>query len=330
VNIRSNMPHSTGFLLAGVIASAAATMYAMPPTTGAQWWSTDPNLDCTSFHSLVHEISLASGGKGYACGVTGLFIWSAAGGNWKTSIRMAAPASGAVGVQYVFYDQDGRRISLDTIFGSARAAGDTVGLALSANQASEVQLLGASGDGPQHGRTQTGSVFAVLLCPDAGTCATVVPRLVLSPAPLAPWLLNVPIAWDATFSFLQPSGVATRWSATGIHSDTDVLTFAIYNGSSTPATYAVRVYDSNGALAGQGVTPPIPAGNGVDGAGGTRGFLLSDVVGATIPAGVVKVTIEGAGATSAIFVQFSGESAISLDATHDVVPVASKGAATIR
>src|SRR5579872_3780424 len=136
------MPHLTSFLLAGLIAFSSTAVYAQPPTTGAQWWSTDSNLDCTSFHSLVHEIQLASGGKGYACGVTGSFVWSAAGGNWRTSIRVAAPASGAVGVQYAFFDQDGKRISLDTISGSAQAAGDTVNLALNANQASEVQLLG--------------------------------------------------------------------------------------------------------------------------------------------------------------------------------------------
>ena len=243
---------------------------------------------------------------------------------------MAAPASGAVGVEYVFFDQDGKRISLDTISGSARAAGDTVSLALSANQASEVQLLGASTDGPQYGRTQTGSVFAVLLCPDAGTCATVFPQLVYSSAPFKPWLLSVPIAWDSSFSFLQPSGLAARWSATGVHNDTDFISFAIYNSSPTAATYAVRVYDSTGALAGQGVTPPIPGGNGVDGAGGTRGFLLTEIVGTTIPAGVVKVTIEGNGPTSTIFLQFSGESAMSLHASHDVVPVASSRTATIR
>ncbi len=324
------MRPSTRLLLAGLLASAAATMYGQPPTTGAQWWSTDPNLNCTSFHSLVHEISLASGGQGYACGVTGSFIWSAAGGNWRTSIRMSAPASGAVGVQYIFYDQDGKRISVDTISGSARAAGDTVGLALNANQSSEVQLLGASSDGPQHGRTQTGSVFALLLCPDAGTCATVVPQLVYSSLPFNPWLLSVPIAWDNSFSFLQPSGLARRWSATGIHSDTDRVSFAIYNQSLTSATYTVRVYDSTGALAGQGVTPPIPGGNGVDSAGGTRGFLLTDVIGTPIPAGVVKVTIEGAGPISAIFLQFSGESATSLPATPDVVPVTSSSTATIR
>ena len=70
------------------------------------------------------------------------------------------------------------------------------------------KLLGASTDGPQYGRTQTGSVFALFFCPDAGTCATVFPQLVYSSAPFKPWLLSVPIAWDTSFSFLQPSGLA--------------------------------------------------------------------------------------------------------------------------
>ena len=302
------------------LVSAAATLYAQPPTTGAQWWTTDPALDCTSFHSLAHEIALSSGGKGYACGVTGQFIWSAAGGGWRTSIRVSAPASGAVGVEYLFYDQDGKRVSLDAQSGSARSSADTLSLALNPNQASEVQLLGASGDAPQYGRTQTGSVYAVFFCPDAKTCATVVPQLVYSLAPIKPWLLSVPIAWDTSFSFLQPAGSAARWSATGVHNDTDLISFAIYNPSVAPATYTVRVYDSTGTLVGQGVTPAIPGGNGVDGVGGTRGFLLTDVIPTAIPAGVAKVTLEGASPSSVVFLQFSGDSAVSLPATFDVLP----------
>jgi hypothetical protein len=294
------MPQSKTLLLAGLITSFAATLYGQPPTTGVQWWSTDPTLDCTAFHSLAHEISLPSGAKGYACGVTGTFIWSVAGGDWKTSIRMAAPASGAVGVEYVFYDQDGKSISLDTISGSVRAAGNSLSLALNANQPSEVQLLGASAD--------------------AGTCATVFPQLVYSASPSKPWLLTVPLAWDSSFSFLQPSGVATRWAAAGVNDGTHFISFAIYNPSTAPATYTVRVYDSTGALAGQGVTPSIPGANGVDATGGTRGFLLTDVITSPLPAGVLKVTIEGAGRTSATFLQFSADSATGLQATQDVVP----------
>jgi hypothetical protein len=93
------------FLVAVVLATSAGTGFALPPTTGTQWWSTDPNLNCAAYRSLIYEVSLASGGKGYACGITGTFVWFAAGGSLGTSIRMAAPASGAVGVQYLFFDE---------------------------------------------------------------------------------------------------------------------------------------------------------------------------------------------------------------------------------
>ena len=312
------------------MASAAVTLQGQPPTTGAQWWSTDPTLSCSTFHSLIYEVSLPSGGMGFACGVTGTFSWSAAGGGWRTSIRIAAPASGAVGVQYVFYDENGKRISMDTISGSSRASGNTVTLALNPNQPSEVQLLGASTDAPLYGTTQTGSVFALFFCPDAATCATIVPQLVYSLSPSNQWLLTVPISWDSSFSFLQPSGLATRWASTGVYDDMHLISFAIHNSSPAPAAYTVRVYDSTGALAGQAVTPLIPGANGVDEVGGSRGFLLTDVIKSKISAGVVKVTIDGAAATSATFLQFSGDSATSLVTTQDVAPVAGSQTATVR
>ena len=322
------MSQSRTLVLGGLIALAATTAFGMPPPTGAQWWSTNPNLDCSGYHSLGYEVTLSGGGLGYACGVTGTFIWMAAGGDWSSSIRMAAPQSGAVGVQYVFYDENGKAISLDTVSNSNSATGTTVGLALNANQASEVRLLGASSDGPQHGRTQTGFVFAIFLCPDSATCATVIPQLTYFSA-TNPWLLSVPIAWDNSYSFLQPAGLATRWSAAGSYNNTDFISFAVYNGSPTPSTYTVRVYDRTGALVGQGTTPVITGGNGVDATGGARGFLLTDVIGGTLPDGVVKVTIEGPGASSAIFLQFSGASAVSLPATHDGVSVTASRTTTI-
>ena len=171
------------FLVLVVLALCASTGFALPPTTGAQWWSTDPNLSCTAYRSLIYEVPLASGGRGYACGVTGTFVWFAAGGSLGTSIRMAAPASGAVGVQYLFFDEGGNRISLDTIAGAAQASGNSLGLVISANQPSEVRLLGASSDGPLYQKTQTGSVFGVFLCSSSAACATVNPQLLLSDHP---------------------------------------------------------------------------------------------------------------------------------------------------
>lgn len=59
-------------------------------------------------------------------------------------------------------------------------------------------------------------------------------------------------------------------------------------------------------------------------------FLLTDVIKTTIPAGILKVTIEGAVPTSACFLQFSGDSATSLHAAHDLVPAAPSRTATVR
>src|SRR5881394_1674311 len=121
----------------GLMALTAVGIYAMPPTTGAQYWSTDPNLNCSAFHALISEIQLASGGKGYACFVSGTFAWLAAGGSWSSSIRIDAPASGAIGVDLGFF-QDGQRFSMDTISGngSVPTSSNLVSLALSANQPS--------------------------------------------------------------------------------------------------------------------------------------------------------------------------------------------------
>jgi hypothetical protein len=308
-------------IVPGLMALAAAGLYGLPPTTGAQYWSTNSTLDCNAIHSLIYEVSLASGGKGYACGITGIFPWLAAGGKWNTSIRLAAPASGAVGVQYVFFDGDGNPLSLDTASDSVPAPGSTVGMALNANQPSEVRLLGASSAAPQYNTTQTGSVFALFLCPDAATCAGVVPQLLFSFLPIKPWSLSAPIAWEASFSLLQPRGVGTRWSAAGIQDATHLLSFVIYNQSAKATTYTARVYDSNGSLAGQATIPAIPGFNAVDGVFGTRGFLLTDVIKTPLPPGILKVTVEaGSAAFSALFLQFSGDSAASLQASYDLSP----------
>lgn len=303
------------FALPALMTLAAGTLYGLPPTTGAQWWSTDQNLNCSTMHSLVYQVPLASGGNGYACGVTGSFVWFSAGGNWTTNIRMAAPSSAVVGVQYVFFDNDGNRVALDTLSGAARTSADSIGMVLNANQPSDVRLLGASSDAPQYNRTQTGSVFGLFLCPDAPTCATVVPQLLYSSLS-KPWSLSVPIAWDNSFSSLQPPGVSKRWSAAGINDATHFISFAVYNQSPMPIRYTVRVYNRDGSLAGEGMTPFI-------GPAGTQGFLLGDVITSTLPPGILKVTAEGNGLCSAVFLQFNGESATSLQTTADALPGAS-------
>ena len=308
------------FLVAIVLALSAAPGFALPSTTGTQWWSTDPNLTCTAYRSLIYEVPLASGGKGYACGITGTFVWFAAGGNLGSSIRMTAPASGAVGVQYLFFDADGNRISLDTVAGPAQASGNSLGLVISANQPSEVRLLGASNDAPLYPKTQTGSIFGVFLCASSATCATVTPQLLYSSMSAPGWSLSVPIAWDSSFSPLQPVGLSTRWSTVGVNDATHLISFAIYNQSAAPTTYSVRVYGADGSLAAESTTPLIPASGGPDGAGATRGFLLTDVVGTALPQGLLKVTVEGDGLSSALFLQFSGGSGTSLPTAPEFIP----------
>jgi len=298
--------------LCGLMALCSAMLYGLPPTTGAQYWSTDPNLSCAEFHSLIIEIPLASGGKGFSCLVSGTLPWFAAGGAWSTSIRVAAPASGAIGVDYGFW-QDGQRITMDTASGNGAVAtsSNLISFALNANQPSEIRLLGATSSAPQYGTTQTGFVYAVFLCPDAATCATVLPQLLYSFAPIKPWSLSAPISWDSFYSLFQPKGIWTRWSAAGIQDATHLISFAICNQSTVPAAFTVLVFDGNGSLIGQSTTPSIPVA-------GTRGFLLTDLIGTPLPPGILKITVDGGSKVSSVtFLQFSGDSATSLHVAYD-------------
>jgi hypothetical protein len=296
--------------------AVASMLEAMPPTDGAQWWSTDPNLECASIHALIFQVSLASGGTGLACGISGTFPWLAAGGGWSTAIRAAAPASGAIGIQYLFFDADGNRVSLDTA-GSIAQSGSTATLVLQANQPSEVDLLGRTVDIPQYDKTQTGSVLGFFFCPSPAVCAEVLPQLLYSAVPVKPWSLSVPISWEASYSNLQPATLSSRWSAVGMADPTHTLAFAIYNRSAAAATYTVRVYNGNGGLAAQVSTPPVPGFSPADGEGGTRGFLLTDLLPAAPPRGIIKVTIEGNNPSSVVFLQFDHDAATSLAVTPE-------------
>ena len=183
-----------------MVALAAATLYGQP-TNGAQYWSTTVP-DCSSLGENAVIITNSAGATvGYSCYVSGTFLWLAAGGTWGSSIRVAAPASGAVGVDYTFFDTGGSNVNLDATIGSAvfPTSGNDVNFALNANQPSEVHLLGAQSDAPRYGNTQTGSVYAVFYCPDAITCSSVLPQLLYSFLPTKPWSLSVPIAWDNFF-----------------------------------------------------------------------------------------------------------------------------------
>jgi hypothetical protein len=323
--------------LIGLIALAAATLHSQP-TNGPVYWSpVNPNLPPLDCSSLAGESPVAitnSSGTtiGYSCYVSGTFVWLAAGGGWHTSIRVAAPASAAIGVDYTFYDTSGNNLTLNTTFGSGSptTSGTGVNFALSANQPAEVGLLGATSNAPQYGATSTGSVYAVFYCPDAATCANVLPQLLYSTLPTNSWLLSVPISWDTE--------LWTQWSAEGIDDgSTHRVSLAIYNEDTTATSYTVRVYDSTGSLAGTGTTPSIPPlqtlPDGSLGEGGTYGALLSDVISTPLPPGLFKVLVDGGLKYSAVEVlQFDGSAAAALQVAYDSAPRSSSslGAAPLR
>ena len=302
------------------MALAGVALHGQPPTTGARYWSTDPNLDCSSAGSQTYQITLAAGGNGYVCIVSGTFLWLAAGGSWSSSIRVAAPASGGIGVDYSFYDAKGGALTLDTTSGSdaTPASSKDVAFALQANQPSEVRLRGAPSEAPSYGTTQTGSVYAIFYCPDAFSCSVVLPQLLYSFSPTKPWLLSVPISWDNFYSQVQAGGAWTQWSAAGINNSTDFVSLVIYNQSSVSSIFTVRVYDSSGALIGQATTPAIPGFDSVTGEGGTYGVVLSTLITTPLPSGPFKITVDGGANSSSVSVlQFSGASASSLQVAYD-------------
>ena len=317
------------FHLLGLIALAAATLHSQP-ANGAVYWSTVPP-DCTSLAGESPVAIANSSGKtiGYACYVSGTFVWLAAGGGWSSAIRVAAPASAAIGVDYTFYDASGHNLNLDTTIGSGSSttSGNDVNFALSPNQPAEIGLLGATSDAPRYGSTATGSVYAVFYCPDATTCGNVVPQLLYSALPATPWALSVPISWDTE--------LWTQWSAEGIDDGgTHRVSLVIYNEDINATSYTVRVYDSTGALAGTGTTPSIPAlqplGNGSLGEGGTYGALLSDVISTRLPPGVFKILVDGGSKYSAVEVlQFNGLSATALQVAYDSAPGSGSRAASV-
>jgi hypothetical protein len=302
--------------LIGLIALAVAPLHAQ------QYWVTTPP-DCSSLGTTFGQavaIKNAAGIAtiGYSCSVTGTFVWLAAGGMWGTTIRVAAPASAPVGVDYTFYDKSGQNQSLDSTINndsSSLASGNDVNFALFANQPAEVELLGLTSDaGTGYSTTAEGSVYATFYCPDATTCANVLPQLLYSALPTDPWSLSVPIAWDDSLSY--------EWSAEGIDDgSTNVVSFVVYNEETNAATYNIYVYDSDGNLAAQGTTPSIPGFNSVTEQAGTYADLLSNVVSPSLPSGIFKILIDGGSSLSAVEVlQINGTSATTLQVAYDTAP----------
>jgi len=310
-----------------LVALAAATLHGQsvtvpgtqPPVTGPVYWSTTAP-DCSSLAG-ESPVAITNGSRtvGYSCYVSGTFVWLAAGGGWSTAIRVAAPASAAIGVDYSFYDTNGNNLKLDrTSGGSPAVSGDDVNFALSPNQPAEIGLLGATSDAPKYANTATGSVYAVFYCPDAATCGNVLPQLLYSALPASPWSLSVPVSWD--------TALATEWSAVGIDDGgAHRVSLAIYNEDIAPASYRIRVYDGTGKIAGSGTTSSIlplqSLPNGGYGEGAVYGAMLSDVVTTPLPPGPFKIIIDGGSSYSAVEVlQFNGPSATTLQVGYDRQP----------
>ena len=305
--------------LIGLIAVAAAAVHGQSTNQPVYWSATQP--DCSKLHeSPVMIATSATGGVvGYSCYVIGTFVWLAAGGMWSSAIRVAAPASAAIGVEYTFYDTNGRSLSLDTT-GSLKASTNDVGFALYPNQPTEIDLLGATSDAPGYPTTATGSVTAAFFCPDAVTCSNVLPQLIYSALPTYPWSLSVPIAWDDLLS--------AHWSAEGIEDGhTRRVSLVIYNADQTATSYTIRVYDSTGTLAGTGTTPSIPGAptlpDGSIGQGGTQGALLSDLISKPLPPDIYKIFVDGGTSLCAVeMLQVHGLAATTLQVAYDTAPAA--------
>lgn len=293
--------------LIGLIALAVAPLY------GQQYWSTT-EPDCSSLGAPFTQAVQPPGVSGYSCSVTGTFVWLAAGGPWGTVIRVAAPASNPVGVDYLLYDQTGALQSMDTTINNGSvSSGNEVDFALYANQPAELEMLGATRNAPNYGTTATGSVYATFYCPDALTCSNVLPQLIYSALPTYDWSLSVPIAWDDALS--------NQWSAEGIDDgSTNVVSLVIYNETTLPAQYNIDIYDSNGNPYATYTTPNIAGFNSVTEEAGTYAVLLDSVF-SSLPSGVFKILVDGGSALSAVEVlQINGPSATTLQVAYDTSP----------
>ena len=311
--------------LIGLIALAIAPLY------GQQYWSTSSSLDCSDLNETAVEI--ASGE--YACYVSGTFVWFASGGMWGSTIRVAAPSTNPIGVDYTFFDTSGTALNLDTtVNGSSKASGNELFFALNANQPAEVELLGATGTASKGVYPQsTGSAYAIFYCPDEITCESVLPQLLYSALPSDPWLISVPIVFD--------NATWTTWSAVGINDSTHKISLVVYNEDESATTYNVYAYDSAGNQVGSGTTPSVPAeallADGSYGEGGTYGALLSDVIKTPLPSGVIKVLIDGGTLYSGVeMLQVTGipgtnlTAATSLQVAYDNSPSTATSAVPVR
>lgn len=320
--------HTKSLCLLGLLILAAGTL------PGQTYWSTSKDLDCSGNNAAGAnvqgplQITAPTGGTGYVCYVSGTFVWYAAGAGWHTAIRVAAPESGAIRADYSFVGIAGNALALDiaTNGGTTETQSSSEAtFALNANQPLEVDLLGRAGAGPGYSTQTGGSVYAIFECPDATTCTYVTPQLLFSALPSDPWSLSVPISWDG----LEQN----QWSAEGLNDATHLMSFAIYNADSSPGTYTITVYDSNGNLVGTGTgpsTPLAPLKNDAYGTGGVWAQLLSSAVSTTLPQGMLKVVFSASTVSDVMVLQFDGPSATTLQVGQDATPGGSASPDSVR
>jgi len=294
----------------GLMALCAIAVYSQP-INGPVYWSTNSNLDCNANSLQEVQFPGPGGTTVYACTLTGTFVWFAAGGGYTTALRVAAPASAPVGIDYTFYDQAGNNLNVDTNRGGgpATASGNDVNFALAQNQPAEVDILGATANAPGYGPITDGSVFVQFYCPDSVTCFSVLPQLIYSSPPTIS--LSVPLSFDGS--------QWTQWSAQGMDDGgAHRLSLVIYNQGKVATIFTVRVYDSNGNLVGTGTTPAINGYSSVSGEAGTYGDLLSNIVKTSFPSGILKVFVDGgSNNASVLMLQTNGRAIAPLQVSYD-------------
>jgi hypothetical protein len=309
----------------GLIAIAAGALRSQPTNGPVYWSATKP--DCSSLQQTAASIMNSSGAViGYSCYVSGTFVWFATGGGWTSKIRVGAPSTAPIGVEYTFYDNNGNDLNIDTKSGSssATASANEVSFALTANQPSEIVMFGATSSAPTYAPTTTGTVRAVYYCPDATTCQNVLPQLVYLQQPTHPWLATVPLSSD--------TAVWPTWSAEGVDDGvTNVVSFAVYNEGTTATSFNIYIYDSAGELVATGTTPSIPPSlllnGGTYGEAGTYGATLRTVIGSPLPSGIFMILIDGGNEDcEVLMLQFGGlqypaPSMSSMQVAYDSSPV---------
>ena len=299
----------------GLLALAVVSLHGQS-NEPVYWSKTKP--DCSSLMGGEQPTQILDSSNnviGYSCSVSGTFVWLAAGGMWGTTIRVSAPALNDIDADYTYFDKNGIPLDVDdTLNGdpTSVASENETEVSLFANQPLEVEVLGATNDAPDYSNTAEGTVYAQFFCPDAATCANVLPQLLYSALPSEPWSLSVPISWDDQLS--------SQWSAVAFDDGvTNIVGLVIYNEDTSSHSYTVDVFDSNGNFVSSGKTPSIPPLRSDTQEGGTYAELLDNLV-PSIPSGPFKLLIDGSELSAVEVLQINGTSATTLQVAFDTSP----------